>query len=116
MPKETVMRFSRTGALALLACAALATAARAANPPKPPDGPRDLVVHEWGTFSTFSGSDGHNLKFQPYDNDLPDFVHGYLPRNSKQGPAGGIVSLETPVLYFYTDRPLTASVRVDFPK
>jgi len=78
--------------------------------------PKGLVVHEWGTFSTFSGSDGKNLVFQPYDNDLPEFVHGYLPRNSKEGPRGGSISLETPVLYFYSDRALTASVRVDFPK
>ncbi len=78
--------------------------------------PKGLVVHEWGTFSTFSGSDGKNLEFQPYDNDLPEFVHGYLPHNSKEGPRGGSISLETPVLYFYSERALTASVRVDFPK
>ena len=75
-----------------------------------------LTVHEWGTFSTFSGSDGKNLKFYPNDDDLPAFVHGYLSRQSKAGPAGGTVSLETPVLYFYADRPLTASVHVEFPK
>ena len=80
------------------------------------DATKGLVVHEWGTFSTFSGSDGKNLEFQPYDNDLPEFVHGYLPHNSKEGPRGGSISLETPVLYFYSDQPLTASVRVDFPK
>ncbi len=75
-----------------------------------------LVIHEWGTFSTFSGSNGTNLKFYPYDDDLPEFVHGYQLRNSKKGPEGGTISLETPVLYFYSERPLTASVRVDFPK
>lgn len=75
-----------------------------------------LVVHEWGTFSTFSGSDGKNLKFNPYDNDLPDFVHAYLARNSKAGPQGGTISLETPVIYFYPEKPLTASVEVQFPK
>jgi hypothetical protein len=76
----------------------------------------DLIVHEWGTFSTFSGSDGKNLAFYPYDNDLPEFVHGYLSRLSKTGPKGGSISLETPVLYFYSDRALTASVQVEFPK
>jgi hypothetical protein len=75
-----------------------------------------FVVHEWGTFSTFSGSDGKNLKFNPYDNDLPDFVHHYLERDSKAGPRGGTISLETPVIYFYPDRPMTASVKVEFPK
>jgi hypothetical protein len=75
-----------------------------------------LVVHEWGTFSTFSGSNGKNLKFNPYDNDLPDFVHAYLDRDSKAGPQGGTISLETPVIYFYPEKPLTASVHVGFPK
>jgi tetratricopeptide (TPR) repeat protein len=84
-----------------------------APPAASPDG---LVLHEWGTFSTFSGSNGTNLKFQPYDDDLPEFVHGYMPRQSKQGPQGGTISLETPVLYFYSERPITASVQVDFPK
>jgi hypothetical protein len=78
--------------------------------------PKGFVVHEWGTFSTFSGSDGKDLVFQPYDNDLPPFVHGYLPHNSKEGPRGGTISLETPVLYFYSDVQRIASVRVGFPK
>jgi hypothetical protein len=77
---------------------------------------QDLVVHEWGTFSTFSGSDGKNLKFYPYDNDLPDFIHGYEGRNSKAGPQGGTISLETPVLYFYSERPTTVSAQVEFPR
>jgi hypothetical protein len=102
---------SVAGLLALSCCLAVN-----ASPDNPPGDGGKLVVHEWGTFSTFSGSNGKNLKFQPYDNDLPDFVHGYLPRYSKAGPLGGTISLETPVIYFYTDRPLTASVRVDFPK
>ena len=97
--------------------AAWCGAADSGSKDKPPTAAsRGLVVHEWGTFSTFSGSDGRNLEFQPYDNDLPEFVHGYLPHNSKSGPRGGTISLETPVLYFYSDRVLTASVRVGFPK
>jgi hypothetical protein len=73
------------------------------------------VVHEWGTFSTYSGSDGKLLKFTPDDRDLPAFVHArhhYL----KGGLADVYVSLETPVLYFYTDRDRTVNVHVDFPK
>jgi hypothetical protein len=104
------MRFMSLAASALFASGLLAAPGAAA------DNPKDVVVHEWGTFSTFSGSNGKNLVFQPYDDDLPDFTHGYRPRKSKEGPAGGSISLETPVLYFYTERPLTASVRVGFPK
>src|SRR5438105_821925 len=34
-----------------------------------------LIVHEWGTFTSFSGSDGVRLEFRPLvDSDLPDFV------------------------------------------
>jgi hypothetical protein len=103
--------------LAALAAAWCCVAATPAPAPRAPGSDTGApVVHEWGTFSTFSGSDGNNLKFEPYDNDLPDFVHGYLPRHSKEGPAGGTISLETPVLYFYTPHALTASVEVDFPR
>jgi hypothetical protein len=119
-PEETVMRIPITWATAVPVAGLLALSCCFAAEPNPKDNPTadggKLVVHEWGTFSTFSGSDGKNLKFNPYDNDLPDFVHGYLSRNSKAGPRGGTISLETPVIYFYTDRALTASVRVDFPK
>jgi hypothetical protein len=116
-PKEMIMRFSNLWALALPVAGLLAfVCCRAAEPvPKAPES-KGLVVHEWGTFSTFSGSDGKNLKFYPYDNDLPEFVHGYEGRLSKTGPQGGTISLETPVLYFYSERPVTASVQVEFPK
>src|SRR5262245_7767626 len=77
--------------------------------------PDSFVVHEWGTFSTFSGSDGKQLKFYPNDTDLPAFVHG-RHREVKSGRAEVMVSLETPVLYFYSDRDRTVSVRADFPK
>jgi hypothetical protein len=113
------MRDANTWAVPLLIPGLLAACCCAASPgpeDKPPAGGRELVVHEWGTFSTFSGSDGKNLKIYPYGNDLPDFVHGYLPRASKDGPGGGTISLETPVVYFYAEQPLTTSVQVDFPR
>src|SRR5262245_19542872 len=34
-----------------------------------------LIVHEWGTFSSFSGSDGRLLPFHPENTDLPKFVY-----------------------------------------
>ena len=37
--------------------------------------PGKLVVHEWGTFTSFSGSNGVQLDFRPLVNeDLPNFV------------------------------------------
>jgi hypothetical protein len=99
----------RIAAAALLAMFTLPGAFASAGEKDP------FVVHEWGTFSTFSGSDGKNLKFYPNDKDLPDFVYG-RHRLVKGGRADVLVSLETPVLYFYTDRDRTVSVHVDFPK
>src|SRR5260370_17201608 len=121
-PKESVMRLLNKGILAVTVAAFLTLAYCQAADPTPKDGPatpagKDLVVHEWGTFSTFSGSDGNNLKFYPYDNDLPDFIHGYrLSCLSHTTPQGGLISLETPVDYFYSEQALTTSVQVDFPK
>jgi hypothetical protein len=115
------MRLLNKGIFAASVAAFLTLAYCQAADPIPKDEPattagKDLVVHEWGTFSTFSGSDGNNLKFYPYDNDLPDFIHGYRVFHSKEGPQGGLISLETPVVYFYSEQALTASVQVDFPK
>ena len=85
----------------------------------------EFTVHEWGTFTTFSGSDGVFLDFRPLDvnhNDLPDYVldRGSLSKNPLRyvGKRNlrGRVRMETPVTYFYTDRHRTVNVRVDFPE
>ena len=102
------------GRIAVALTCVLAVLAAGANRASAKD-PEKFVAHEWGTFSTFSGSDGKNLKFHPNDRDLPNFVHDNH-RNIKGGVADVLVSLETPVLYFYSDRDLTISVQVDFPK
>lgn len=81
-----------------------------------------LTVHEWGTFTTFAGSNGVQLEFRPLlDSDLPDFV---LDRQRQAGALSlftkGSISaplrMETPVTYFYTDQPRQVRVRVDFPQ
>jgi hypothetical protein len=72
-----------------------------------------LVVHEWGTFTSFSGSDGVPLPFYPEANDLPAFVHSTTRFTKIEKEV--TVSLETPVLYFYVDRPLTATAKATFP-
>jgi hypothetical protein len=119
----------RTFLLVALACTASAaghclTSTAAAEPAAPaapvapvPPPPR-LVAHEWGTFTSFSGSDGVPARFTPNNTDLPSFVYFPFDRNSKAGrlARGGLVSMETPVVYFYTERPTRVSVSVDFPK
>ncbi len=85
--------------------------------------PGKLVVHEWGTFTNFSGSDGVNLEFRPLTaNDLPPFIMrpslqpGEIGRAFLKGQFYARQRMETPVTYFYTDVPRTVNVRVDFPK
>ena len=47
----------------------------------------------------------HAQKFYPDDRDLPEFVYS-RHRNIKGGLPDVFVSLETPVLYFYSEREL----------
>ncbi len=98
----------------LIAAALVGTLLAATALAKDPGAP-GFVVHEWGTFSTFSGSDGAYLKFYPDDRGLPEFVYN-RHRTEKGGLPDAFVSLETPVTYFYSDRDRTASVQVEFPK
>lgn len=83
-----------------------------------------LVVHEWGTFTSFSDSQGELVEFRPLiDSKLPEFV---FTRQEQNGAPDLVLSLtkfsvwskqrmETPVTYFYTDRPRDVNVSVDFP-
>ena len=91
------------------------------------DAPRDLVVHEWGTFTSVQGGDGVPPRWHAQQiGDLPRFVHNWLkPELGRQpktelffGKAGlsGLQRMETPVIYFYSDRELDADVEVRFPK
>ena len=97
------------------------TPGAAADPGTPaiPAAPARLVAHEWGTFTSFSGSDGEAVGFTPNNTDLPNFVYYPDNRYAKKGQRllqGGLVSMETPVVYFYADRETKVSVNVDFPK
>ena len=91
---------------------------RAADPAPPTSPPAPLVVHEWGTFTSFSGSDGVPLHFSPDNSDLPEFVYYQAGRGSKDGRLhrDGTISMETPVVYFYADHETNISLKVDFPR
>jgi hypothetical protein len=77
-----------------------------------------LIVHEWGTFTSFSGSDGVQLDFRPnVDHELPSFVETRVSHMGDLFIKRDIrapVRMETPVTYFYTDRPRDVDVRVQF--
>ena len=83
-----------------------------------------LVVHEWGTFTSIAGKDGVALEWRPLNgpSDLPKFVHstanlntGLRHINSKIELTAA-VRMETPVIYFYSNREMNVSTKVDFPK
>ena len=88
----------------------------------------DYTLHEWGTFTTVVGSDGTHLDgVEKEEAPLPAFVHQLdglravdSPNSTIKGidyrrPLAGVnVRMETPVVYFYTDRAFDAQVDVCF--
>ncbi|MCA9138907.1 MAG: hypothetical protein KDB00_19180 [Planctomycetales bacterium] len=98
---------------------------RSATEPVPGNNPASdrFIAHEWGTFTTFSGSDGVYMDFRPLaaeHSDLPNYVldRGSYSLNSAftKSRIFGKVRMETPVTYFYTDRIRTVNVKVGFPE
>jgi hypothetical protein len=75
----------------------------------------DLAVHEWGTFTAIAGNDGQAVEWTAWTGptDLPGFVERLSDANLKAG-LRGTIRMETPVLYFYSSRDATVSVRVAF--
>ena len=73
-----------------------------------------LVAHEWGTFTSVAGAHGEAVGWMPLTGatDLPCFVHrqGY---NLKASSA--LERMETPVVYFYTQKKGAISLRADLP-
>jgi hypothetical protein len=88
---------------------------RAQSPSSEPD--PYLTAHEWGTFTSIAGKDGHAVEWLPLtgSTDLPSFVEHFSGVAFKGGLLG-TVRLETPVLYFYTNRQTTVSVHVSFSR
>jgi len=87
----------------------------------------NLVVHEWGTFTSFQGGDGELLSWKPLvTSALPEFVYDwkkpglgrvtYNPLMFSKGSMTTLQRMETPVVYFYSDKALTADLSVQFPQ
>lgn len=86
-------------------------------------GPDSLVVHEWGTFTSIAGKNGVALEWRPLNGsaDLPKFVHTIERaslglRYQTKADLTALVRMETPVLYFYSDKEMNVAAEVDFPK
>ena len=89
-------------------------------------GPK-YVAHEWGTFTSVQGGDGVLLDWRPLETSrLPKFVYdwkhpglGRVASSALLFGKGGMVTLqrmETPVIYFYSEKQQDVDVSVDFPK
>lgn len=91
---------------------------------KTPDS--DFTVHEWGTFTSVSSSNGELLDgLFLEEEELPGFVHSLyvpvikglklrnvdFPRNDLKGVN---IKMETPVIYFYSDKERDVDVSVSF--
>src|SRR5436309_9816405 len=76
---------------------------------------QDLVIHEWGTFLAMNGSDGVTLDGMYHEEHaLPGFVHA-RSRDAWRLPEVRLKG-ETPVIYFYTDRPQKVTAKDRFPR
>ena len=91
----------------LLACLSVVWASASSSP-------EGLVVHEWGTFLSMSGSDGVSLDGMYHEEHaLPPFVHARGTAQLKR--PSSVVKGETPVIYFYTPERRRVHVEVGFP-
>ncbi len=85
-------------------------------------------LHEWGTFTTVSGSDGVLLTgLEREEEALPAYVRHHpgfmnhnpvfagMPYKRMPIPARNVkVKMETPVIYFHSDEAFSAHVKVGF--
>ena len=83
-----------------------------------------LIAHEWGTFTSLAGENGLALEWRPLagTSDLPGFVHtitnpqrGRRHNYTDKRNLEAFVRMETPVIYFYADREMVVSTKVEFP-
>jgi hypothetical protein len=126
-----VFRCSGGRVRVVFACAAVYGASSPVAVPAPSGG-AGVTVHEWGTFTTVAGKNGHAIDWLPLSGpvDLPCFVHHYqnnpliklargtqpLDYDAARSNLWGRVRMETPVLYFYAPQETSIGVRVQFPR
>jgi hypothetical protein len=103
-------------ALALtLGCLAFSSSSNRLNTPQNPPVDPELTAHEWGTFTSVADRTGQSVVWHPRDvvYELPDFVEHFRTADFKTS-LRGTVRMETPILYFYSPRETTISVKVGF--
>ncbi|MDX1565770.1 MAG: hypothetical protein R3236_10205 [Phycisphaeraceae bacterium] len=126
------MRWKMKFMLCLVTCLGLWTGLWAVTRPAGSETETDLVIHEWGTFTSLQDPDGRTVRgINNDDEPVPDFVHQHPPGLLQQGnqafPLLGkaipiahrdvAMRMETPVMYFHPGpdaKPFAMDVRVDF--
>ena len=75
-------------------------------------------AHEWGTFTTFQNSAGGRVPWYPAQEnraaELPEFVGFNVQGVGKGFGFNYVARMETPVIYFYTDKPRAVDVRANY--
>jgi hypothetical protein len=88
------------------------------TPPAAYDG-QGFVVHEWGTNTVVSASNGTlQAGLHHEEEDLPGFVYDRLKSVAVEDigtTSKVVIKMETPVLYFYAPSSLTVHASVGFP-
>lgn len=81
------------------------------------------AAHEWGTFTSVQGADGVQMDWNPLSvSELPPFVYErnrVLAGKPVFAAKTGLTTrqrMETPVIYFYSDKARTVDVSVGFPQ
>src|SRR4051812_886076 len=102
-----MLPIKRAASLAGLAFLSLAVVAAGQSPgPAGPasDGQDKLIVHEWGTFLSVQGSDGVTLGGMiDSEEALPSIVQERALNGKNRARLNS--KMETPVTYFYVDKP-----------
>jgi hypothetical protein len=92
------------------------------------DSENDLLVHEWGTFTSVAGKSGAAIDWRPLSgaSDLPAFVYRQRDENGFRGSYEAAlngkdsrlvkVRMETPVIYFYSAKEMEVEASVEFPR
>src|SRR5215472_6902968 len=87
----------------------------------------DFVAHEWGTFTSVQAGSSELLAWLPLETSrLPGFVYNWNHPGFNRQLAGGpflgkgvlmaYQRMETPVIYFYSEKRQTVDVSVNFPQ
>lgn len=72
-----------------------------------------LEVHEWGTFTVLSGSNGSQVPWYASANELAQ-LPGFVSQDYSSKTGYAQIRMETPVIYFYPEEKMKVSVEVTF--